>query len=61
MLCSISSDFAARVLGGGGLVPARVGTGAELDGDSLIFSGMDNMFEPTRREVTPEYPFPILP
>jgi len=43
------------------MVATRVGTGAELDGDSLIFSGMDNMFEPTRREVTPEYPFPILP
>mmetsp|Transcript_6062 Transcript_6062/g.14491 ORF Transcript_6062/g.14491 Transcript_6062/m.14491 type:complete len:714 (-) Transcript_6062:48-2189(-) len=43
------------------MIGARVGTGAELDGDQLIFAGMDEMFEPTRREVTAKYPFPILP
>mmetsp|Transcript_70532 Transcript_70532/g.168952 ORF Transcript_70532/g.168952 Transcript_70532/m.168952 type:complete len:708 (+) Transcript_70532:113-2236(+) len=43
------------------MIGSRVGTGAELDGDQIIFAGMDEMFEPTRREVTAQYPFPVLP
>mmetsp|Transcript_51109 Transcript_51109/g.121428 ORF Transcript_51109/g.121428 Transcript_51109/m.121428 type:complete len:726 (-) Transcript_51109:74-2251(-) len=43
------------------MVSVRIATGAQLDGDSTLFAGMDNMMEPTRREVTPAFPFPMLP
>jgi len=43
------------------MMTMRAVTGAELDGDQILYAGMDAIFEPTRREVTPEYPFPIMP
>mmetsp|Transcript_5819 Transcript_5819/g.13855 ORF Transcript_5819/g.13855 Transcript_5819/m.13855 type:complete len:734 (+) Transcript_5819:119-2320(+) len=43
------------------MISVRIATGAQLDGDSTLFAGMDNMMEPTRREVTSKFPFPMLP
>eukprot|EP00403_Amphidinium_massartii_P024364 CAMPEP_0178393228 /NCGR_PEP_ID=MMETSP0689_2-20121128/12079_1 /TAXON_ID=160604 /ORGANISM="Amphidinium massartii, Strain CS-259" /LENGTH=695 /DNA_ID=CAMNT_0020013813 /DNA_START=80 /DNA_END=2164 /DNA_ORIENTATION=- len=44
-----------------GMIAARVVVGVELDSDQIIVSGMDKVFEGTRRESTADYPFPILP
>jgi len=43
------------------MIGARVVTGVELDADQFIVGQLDRLFAPTRREVGPMYPFPILP
>lgn len=40
---------------------ARALTGVELDSDQFVAPGVDNMFRLTEREVTKDYPLPILP
>eukprot|EP00928_Gymnodinium_smaydae_P053618 TRINITY_DN37566_c0_g1_i1.p1 TRINITY_DN37566_c0_g1~~TRINITY_DN37566_c0_g1_i1.p1 ORF type:complete len:562 (-),score=112.12 TRINITY_DN37566_c0_g1_i1:110-1795(-) len=43
------------------MLMAKVRTGIELDSDMFVAPGVDRMFESTRREVTKDYPMPILP
>ena len=43
------------------ILASRVIVGIQLDTDQLIFKGMDQVFEGTRREITEFYPWPILP
>eukprot|EP00933_Yihiella_yeosuensis_P033782 TRINITY_DN27420_c0_g1_i1.p1 TRINITY_DN27420_c0_g1~~TRINITY_DN27420_c0_g1_i1.p1 ORF type:complete len:729 (-),score=126.08 TRINITY_DN27420_c0_g1_i1:617-2803(-) len=43
------------------MIGSRVLTAIQLDTDQLIFKGMDQVFEATKREVTEHYPWPILP
>merc|ERR1712032_1483684 len=43
------------------MIAARVISGIELDGDQIIYLGMDRVFDANRRECTPHYPFPIMP
>ncbi|CAE7219870.1 folE [Symbiodinium natans] len=43
------------------ILASRVMVGIQLDTDQLIFKGMDQVFEGTRREVGEFYPWPILP
>ena len=43
------------------ILASRVLVGIQLDTDQLIFKGMDQVFEGTRREINEFYPWPILP
>eukprot|EP00929_Paragymnodinium_shiwhaense_P073478 TRINITY_DN37453_c0_g2_i1.p1 TRINITY_DN37453_c0_g2~~TRINITY_DN37453_c0_g2_i1.p1 ORF type:complete len:830 (+),score=186.52 TRINITY_DN37453_c0_g2_i1:183-2672(+) len=43
------------------MLVSRVVTGIQLDTDQIVASGMDNVFESTRREIHSEYPYPMLP
>lgn len=40
---------------------ARVLTGVELDSDQFVAPGVDALFPLTEKEITRDYPFPILP
>ncbi|CAE8680213.1 unnamed protein product [Polarella glacialis] len=40
---------------------SRVLTGVELDSDQFVGPGVDVMFSMTEREITKEYPIPIMP
>lgn len=40
---------------------ARVRVGVELDSDQFVAPGVDYMFNMTQREITKDYPIPILP
>jgi len=40
---------------------ARVVTGVELDSDQFVAPGVDTMFSLTEKEITKDYPLPILP
>jgi hypothetical protein len=43
------------------MIMARVITGVELDSDQFVAPGIDNIFEVTEKEITQDYPLPILP
>lgn len=43
------------------ILAARTLVGIQLDTDQMIFKGMDEVFEGTRRESQERYPWPILP
>jgi len=43
------------------MVGVRAVSGIQLDTDQIIFNGMDEVFNSTRREVTARYPWPMLP
>ncbi|CAE8584282.1 unnamed protein product [Polarella glacialis] len=40
---------------------ANVRTGVQLDSDQFVYRGADVLFDSTEREVTKDYPYPILP
>lgn len=40
---------------------SRVLAGVQLDSDQFVGPGVDDMFKMTEREITKEYPYPILP
>jgi len=40
---------------------SRARVGVELDSDQFVAPGVDKMFEFTKREITKDYPMPILP
>jgi len=39
----------------------RIRTGVQLDADMIVAKHVDNLFVATAREITADYPFPILP
>ncbi|CAE8599681.1 unnamed protein product, partial [Polarella glacialis] len=43
------------------MLAVRVLVAIQLDTDQLIFTGMDQVFEGTKREIHEHYPWPILP
>jgi len=40
---------------------SRAKVGIQLDSDQFVAPGVDDMFVPTEREITKDYPMPILP
>merc|ERR1712217_756099 len=43
------------------MIGSRTAVGIQLDTDQIIFAGMDQVFEGTRREITAHHPWPLLP
>lgn len=43
------------------MISSRIVVGIQLDTDQIIFSGMDQVFNSTRREITAHHPWIIMP
>uniref|UniRef100_A0A7S4V1A1 Uncharacterized protein n=1 Tax=Alexandrium monilatum TaxID=311494 RepID=A0A7S4V1A1_9DINO len=43
------------------MIGARIHAGIQADLDQVVFAGMDSFFNATRREITEQYPYPIMP